>query len=70
MDLAGAVVLYTKQCSLNVSVEDPVAVMGATFADGGVNPLTKARVVDAAVGHYVLAVMLTASLYGTSGANA
>ena len=32
--------LYTKQCSLNVSAQD-LAVMGATLADGGVNPLTK-----------------------------
>jgi glutaminase len=66
MDPAEAVDLYTKQCSLNVSARD-LAVMGATLADGGVNPLTKARVVDAAVCHYALAVMLTAGLYETSG---
>jgi glutaminase len=41
--------------------------MGATLADGGVNPITKQRVVDAAVCHYVLAVMITAGLYETSG---
>jgi len=41
--------------------------MGATLADGGVNPLTKERVVDASVCHYALAVMLTAGLYETSG---
>ena len=29
--------LYTRQCSLNVSARD-LAVMGATLADGGVNP--------------------------------
>ena len=46
MDPAEAVDLYTKQCSLNVSAKD-LAVMGATLADGGVNPLTKERVVDA-----------------------
>ena len=50
----------------NVSAKD-LAVMGATLADGGVNPLTKERVVDAAVCHYALAVMLTAGLYETSG---
>jgi glutaminase len=66
MDPAAAVDLYTKQCSLNVSARD-LAVMGATLADGGVNPLTKERVVDAAVCHYALAVMLTAGLYETSG---
>jgi glutaminase len=41
--------------------------MGATLADGGVNPITKKRVVDAAVCHYALAVMTTAGLYETSG---
>ena len=58
--------LYTKQCSLNVSAKD-LAVMGATLADGGVNPLTKTRVVDAATCHYALAVMMTAGMYETSG---
>ena len=38
--------LYTRQCSLNVSAKD-LAVMGATLADGGVNPITRERVVDA-----------------------
>ena len=58
--------LYTKQCSLNVSARD-LAVMGAALADGGVNPLTRERVVDAIVCHYALAVMTTAGLYETSG---
>jgi len=65
-DPAQATDLYTKQCSLNVSARD-LAVMGATLADGGVNPLTKERVVDATVCHYALAVMTTAGLYETSG---
>jgi glutaminase len=58
--------LYTKQCSLNVSAKD-LAVMGATLADGGVNPLTKERVVEPMICHYTLAVMMTAGLYETSG---
>ncbi len=61
-----AVDLYTRQCSLNVSARD-LAVMGATLADGGVNPVTKERVVDPSVCHYALAVMTTAGLYETSG---
>jgi glutaminase len=65
-DPAQATDLYTKQCSLNVSASD-LAVMGATLADGGVNPLTKERVVDPAICHYALAVMTTAGLYETSG---
>ena len=65
-DPAQATDLYTKQCSLKVSARD-LAVMGATLADGGVNPLTKERVVDPAICHYALAVMTTAGLYETSG---
>jgi glutaminase len=61
-----AVDLYTRQCSLNVSARD-LAVMGATLADGGVNPVTKERVVDPMVCHYALAVMTTAGLYESSG---
>ena len=61
-----AVDLYTMQCSLDVTARD-LAVMGATLADGGVNPLTKERVVDAATCHYALAVMATSGLYETSG---
>jgi glutaminase len=63
---AEATDLYTKQCSLNVSARD-LAVMGATLADGGVNPLTKERLVDPLICHYTLAVMTTAGLYETSG---
>jgi len=64
---ADAVDLYTRQCALNVSARD-LAVMGATLADGGVNPITKERVVDAATCHYTLVVMSIAGLYETSGA--
>jgi glutaminase len=66
MGPAEATDLYTRQCSLNVSARD-LAVMGATLADGGVNPLTRERLVDPAVCHYALAVMATAGLYETSG---
>jgi glutaminase len=65
-DAKEATDLYTRQCSLNVSARD-LAVMGATLADGGVNPVTRQRVVDASVCHYALAVMITAGLYETSG---
>jgi len=66
MDPAETTDLYTRQCSLNVSAKD-LAVMGATLADGGVNPITKERVVDPTVCHYALVVMTTAGLYETSG---
>ena len=58
--------LYTRQCSLNVTAKD-LAAMGATLADAGVNPLTGARVVDAAASRRTLAVMATAGPYETSG---
>jgi glutaminase len=63
---AEAVELYTRQCSLIVTARD-LAVMGAALADGGVNPLTKTRVVDADSVKRTLAVMATAGLYETSG---
>jgi glutaminase len=65
-DPAEATDLYTRQCSLQVSATD-LAVMGATLADGGVNPLTRERVIRAEVCHYALAVMAIAGLYETSG---
>ena len=65
-DPAEALDLYTRQCSLSVSARD-LAVMGATLANGGVNPVTRERVVSPAVCHYALAVMTTAGLYETSG---
>jgi glutaminase len=58
--------IYTRQCSLRVSATD-LAVMGATLADGGVNPLTGEQVVSAATCTRVLAVLATAGLYERSG---
>jgi glutaminase len=58
--------LYTRQCSLGVTCHD-LAVMGATLACGGVNPVTGEQVVDPAICHDVLAVMVIAGLYETSG---
>jgi glutaminase len=66
LDPAEAVDLYTRMCSLNVSARD-LAVMGATLADGGVNPITREKVVDPSICHYALAAMATAGLYETSG---
>jgi glutaminase len=58
--------VYTRQCSVRVTAED-LAVMGATLADGGVNPRTGDRVVAARHCKRVLAVMATAGLYEHSG---
>jgi len=58
--------VYTKQCALNVTSKD-LAAMAATLANGGVNPLTKERIIDAVHCQHVLAVMVTAGLYENSG---
>jgi glutaminase len=58
--------IYTRQCSLNVTAKD-LAVMAATLANGGVNPVTKKPIVDAIHCQHVLAVMITAGLYEISG---
>ena len=58
--------LYTQQSSLSVCAGD-LAVMGATLADGGVNPVTRERVVGEAACRQTLAAMATGGLYETSG---
>jgi glutaminase len=58
--------IYTRQCSLEVTVHD-LAVMAATLANGGVNPITGDVVIVPGVCRRVLAVMATAGLYELSG---
>lgn len=58
--------LYTKQCAINVGSRD-LGIMAATLANGGVNPVTKKRVVSPETVEHVLAVMATAGLYDDSG---
>jgi len=58
--------VYTRQCSVNVSAKD-LAVMGATLANGGRNPVTKKQAVATEHVPNLLAVMATAGLYDDSG---
>jgi glutaminase len=58
--------VYTRQCSLLVTAHD-LAVMGATLADGGVNPVTKERVIEPINCRRVLALLATAGFYERSG---
>ena len=58
--------VYTRQCSVGVSAKD-LGVMGATLANGGVNPLTKKQVMPAKDVPELLAVMATAGFYDESG---
>jgi glutaminase len=58
--------VYTRQCSVRVSARD-LAVMGATLANGGVNPVTGEQAIDTSHCKRVLAVLATAGLYEHSG---
>ncbi len=58
--------VYTRQCSISVTATD-LAVMAATLAAGGRNPVTGKQVMASANVPRVLAVMATAGLYDDSG---
>jgi glutaminase len=58
--------VYTKQCSVGVTTRQ-LAIMGATLANGGVNPKTGQRLLDEAHVPELLAIMLTAGFYDESG---
>jgi len=58
--------VYTRQCSVGVSARD-LGMMGATLANGGVNPLTRKQVMPAKHVPELLAVMATAGFYDESG---
>jgi glutaminase len=58
--------LYTRQCSVGVTARD-LAMMAATLANGGRNPVTGIQAISAANVPSVLAVMATAGLYDDSG---
>jgi len=58
--------LYTRQCSISVTASD-LAVMAATLANGGRNPVTGKQVVGQEHVRRILAVMATAGLYDDSG---
>lgn len=62
-----ATTVYTKQCSVNVTSHD-LAVMGSVLANGGINPVSGEKIIDAENTPYILAVMATAGLYDNAGA--
>lgn len=59
--------VYTKQCSIGVTAKQ-LAIMGATLADRGVNPITRERCIDRKYVPRVLAVMTMCGFYDESGA--
>ena len=58
--------VYTLQCSTLVTTED-LAIMGATLANGGINPVTGKRVIAQANVPHLLAEMTMEGLYTGSG---
>ncbi|WP_165251544.1 glutaminase A [Paludisphaera soli] len=58
--------LYFQQCSALVDCRD-LAVMGATLANGGVNPLTGERAIEARYVKDVLSIMLSCGIYDFAG---
>jgi len=58
--------VYTKQSSVGVTTRE-LAVMGATLANGGVNPKTGKRLLNQEDVPELLAIMLTAGFYDESG---
>lgn len=58
--------IYTRQCALLVTSHD-LAVMGATLADGGMNPVTGEQVVSRDVCRDTLAVIAASGMYERSG---
>jgi glutaminase len=57
---------YFQQCSIRVTCRD-LAVMAATLANGGVNPITGQRAVPEKFVANVLSVMATCGMYDASG---
>lgn len=57
---------YTRQCSIRVTARD-LALMAATLANAGTNPLTEEQVVDEVVVRQVLSVMATCGMYDSAG---
>jgi glutaminase len=58
--------IYFRQCSVNVTCTD-LAVMAATLAAGGINPLTGERVLPDEYIHDVLTVMNSCGMYNYAG---
>ena len=57
---------YLSACSVTVST-DELALMGATLANGGTNPITGARAVPAEYVRDIISVMLTCAMYDGAG---
>ncbi|NUS73884.1 MAG: glutaminase A [Corynebacteriales bacterium] len=66
IDPMEAVDIYFRQCAIRADVSD-LATMAGTLANGGLNPVTKVRVVPEEVAVQVLSVMASCGMYNSSG---
>ncbi len=58
--------IYTRQCSVLFNTTD-LAVVGATLANGGYNPMTKKEVLNTQITSKILSEMFMEGLYDSSG---
>ncbi|MEO6956642.1 MAG: glutaminase A [Antricoccus sp.] len=65
-DVHDATDVYFRQCAIEVTTGD-LALMGATLANDGINPVTGDRVVDAQSAQDTLALMSSCGMYDRSG---
>ncbi|WP_228002030.1 glutaminase A [Nocardia australiensis] len=61
-----AVDRYFRQCSLDITCHD-LALMAATLANNGINPVTHERALSTALTERVLSVMTTCGMYNAAG---
>ena len=65
-DIEDTIAVYLAACSVTVTT-DELARMGATLANGGLNPVSGERAMPAALVRDVISVMLTCGMYDAAG---
>ena len=58
--------IYTRQCSMGVTARQ-LSICGGTIANRGVNPVTHARVFDAAITPKIVSMIATVGFYEHTG---
>ncbi|RYZ00200.1 MAG: glutaminase A, partial [Comamonadaceae bacterium] len=66
-DIEGALMLYARQCAVTATTRE-LAVMAATLANGGMNPVSGQRALKREHLRDVLTLMFTCGMYDSSGA--
>ena len=65
-DISQTLSLYLQQCSVIINCRD-LALMGATLANNGINPVTKERAINSNFVKDLLSVMFTCGMYDFAG---